>query len=250
MSKRRTLSGVSTTVIELRQVIHAEREVPHGETDGRAATQEPTKRGRGRLGPRAGIPKRQRPNCPLVNEKRYSQFSVGGMSPQRRGGPKTPVCEGEGTQGTWRRGATGCCRLLRQLLVRHGWTVARVGPFVTLVALLDKPVEDFSIRSFGSASIQWTMPFHFSYPLILVLVCSLAEVTPSAPCRQSLPFSRLRLLSPSCLKSKTDLLAQNAWEVWNWATSSLRNHFRLHRWQQRDRAGFRLQDVLDEKVAH
>ena len=36
----------------------------------------------------------------------------------------------------------------------------------------------------------------------------------------------------------------------DWATSSLRNHMRLLRWQQRDRAGFRLQDVLDEKVAH
>ena len=35
-----------------------------------------------------------------------------------------------------------------------------------------------------------------------------------------------------------------------WATSSLRNHFRLLRWQQRNRAGFRLQDTLDEKVAH
>ena len=33
---------------------------------------------------------------------------------------KTPVCEGEGTQGPWRRGATGCCRLSRQLLARCG----------------------------------------------------------------------------------------------------------------------------------
>ena len=35
----------------------------------------------------------------------------------RRGAPKTPVREGEGTRGPWRRGATGCCRLSRQLLV-------------------------------------------------------------------------------------------------------------------------------------
>ena len=88
--------------------------------------------------------------------KRYPQFSMGGMSPQRRAGAKTPVCEGKGTQGPWRRGATGCCRLLRQLLVRCGWTVASVSLVVSFVELLDKPVEDISIRSFGSASIQWT----------------------------------------------------------------------------------------------
>ena len=33
---------------ELRQVIHAAREVPHGETDARAATPKPINRGRGR----------------------------------------------------------------------------------------------------------------------------------------------------------------------------------------------------------
>ena len=40
--------------------------------------------------------------------------------------------------GPWRRGATGCCRFLRQLLLRYGWTVARVGPFAFFVSLLDK----------------------------------------------------------------------------------------------------------------
>ena len=40
---------------------HAGRELPQQER--RAATQEPAKRERGRHGPRAGIPKRLRPNC-------------------------------------------------------------------------------------------------------------------------------------------------------------------------------------------
>ena len=40
---------------------HAGRELPQQER--RAATQEPAKRERGRLGPRAGIPKRLRRNC-------------------------------------------------------------------------------------------------------------------------------------------------------------------------------------------
>ena len=52
-------------------------------------------------------------------------------------------------------------RPLRQLLrqrqtVSVETSVACVGLFVSFVTLLDKPVEDFSIRSFGSASIQWT----------------------------------------------------------------------------------------------
>ena len=51
------------------------------------------------------------------------------------------MCEGEGTQG-----ATRCCRLSRQLLLRYGCTVACVGLFVSFVALLDKPVEDTSTR--------------------------------------------------------------------------------------------------------
>ena len=51
---------------------------------------------------------------------------------------KTPLRERERTQGPWRRGATCCCRLLRQLLLRYGWTVARVGPFVIFVSLLVK----------------------------------------------------------------------------------------------------------------
>ena len=110
-----------------------------GRAEGRRPQNRPSER-RGRLGPRAGIPKRKRPNC---HEKRYSRTSVG--IAQKEVAPKTSVCEFEGTQGPWRRGATGCCRLSRQLLARHGWTIACVGLFVSFVALLDKPVEDTSI---------------------------------------------------------------------------------------------------------
>ena len=61
-------------------------------------------------GPRAGIPKRLRPNC---HEERYSRTSVG-IAP-RGGDPKTPVREGDREPS--RRGAIGWCRLSRQLLV-------------------------------------------------------------------------------------------------------------------------------------
>ena len=77
----------------------------NGGPNKRAATLEPTKRQRGRPGPRAGMP---------ILTKRYSQTSVG--IAHKGGGPKTPMCEGEGTQGPWRRGATAGCRLSRQLL--------------------------------------------------------------------------------------------------------------------------------------
>ena len=58
-----------------------------GGTSKRAATLEPTKRRRGRLGPRAGNPKRTRPNC---NAKRYSRTSAGSISAQKGRGPKDP----------------------------------------------------------------------------------------------------------------------------------------------------------------
>ena len=84
----------------------------NGGPNKRAATPEPTKRQRGRLGPQAGMP---------ILTKRYYQTSVG--IAHKGGGPKTPMCEGEGTQGPWRRGATAGCRLSRQLLARYGWVV-------------------------------------------------------------------------------------------------------------------------------
>ena len=59
----------------------------------RAATQEPTRRGR--LGSRAGIPKRTRPKLPtnvLLSNQRGLQHT------KRGGGPKTPHCEGKGPE--------------------------------------------------------------------------------------------------------------------------------------------------------
>ena len=69
------------------------------------------------------------------------------------GDPKTLLREREGTQGPWRRGATGCCRLLRHLLVRYGWTTACVGTFVSLLALLDKTVENISTGSLPAQNV-------------------------------------------------------------------------------------------------
>ena len=68
----------------------------NGGPTARAATRKPTRRGR--LGPRAGIPKRTRPNC---HQTGYSRTSVDCINKKRGGGPKTPVCAGEGTQGPW-----------------------------------------------------------------------------------------------------------------------------------------------------
>ena len=67
--------------------VHAGRELPQQER--RAATPEPTNRGRGRLGPRAGNPKRTRPD---YLEKRYSRTSVGIA---RREGAQRPQCAKE-----------------------------------------------------------------------------------------------------------------------------------------------------------
>ena len=71
----------------------------NGGMSKRAATLEPAIRRRGRLGPRAGIPKRRRPNLPLVCERRYSQISVQCVGAQWGGGPRTPVRQREGTRG-------------------------------------------------------------------------------------------------------------------------------------------------------
>ena len=76
---------------------------------------------------RAGNPKRTRPNCHL-SPKRGTLEPAWIASIIRGGDPKTLLREREGTQGPWRRGAIRCCRLLRQMLLRYGWTVARVGP--------------------------------------------------------------------------------------------------------------------------
>ena len=76
-------------------------------TEGRRPENRPSDKGGLTQNFQAGIPKRQRPDW-HTERKRYTRNSVGG--------PKTPVCGGEGTQGPWRRGATDCSRLSRQLL--------------------------------------------------------------------------------------------------------------------------------------
>ena len=61
---------------------------------------------RGRLGPRAGIPKRKRPNC---HSSPKGTLLPARVAHKREGDPKTPVRDGEGTKGPWRRGATPPC---------------------------------------------------------------------------------------------------------------------------------------------
>ena len=56
---------------------------------------EPTMRQRGRLGPRAGIPKRQLPNC---HSCQRGALKPAWVLHQEGGGPKTPVCEGKGPE--------------------------------------------------------------------------------------------------------------------------------------------------------
>ena len=43
-------------------------------------------------------PEEKEAQLPLVSEKRYSQISVGCVSAQRRGGPRTPVRQREGPE--------------------------------------------------------------------------------------------------------------------------------------------------------
>ena len=120
----------------------------NGGPNKRAATLEPTKRLRGRLGPRAGIPKRKRPKLPtdvlLSNQRGLQQYEKGR-------GPEDPTVRREGTREPRRRGAICCCGLSRQppsrrthpirrcgvvlpSLARCGWTVAHAS---LLVAPLD-----------------------------------------------------------------------------------------------------------------
>ena len=98
---------------------------------------------------RAGNPKRMRPNCQL-SPKRGTLEPVWIASIIRGGDPKTPLREGEGPRGPWRRGATGCCRLSRQLqgaLLEH--LPCFVGPFVIFVSLLVKRTVELMGLSCG-----------------------------------------------------------------------------------------------------
>ena len=89
----------------------------------RAATRKPTKRGR--LGPRAGIPKRTRPKLPpngvLWNQRGLHQCEKGR-------GPKDPTVRREATREPRRRGAICCCGLSRQPQARSGQTVGEDRP--------------------------------------------------------------------------------------------------------------------------
>ena len=102
----------------------------NGGPNKRAATLEPTKRLRGRLGPRAGIPKRKRPNC---HKKRYSRTSVG--IAHKGGGPEDPKC----VKGRDRRAATAgattggrsglLARLMDNAICRASAYSSTAGPF-------------------------------------------------------------------------------------------------------------------------
>ena len=134
-----------------------------------AATRKPTRMGR--LGPRAGIPKRTRPKPPtdvlLSNQRGLQQYEKGR-------GPEDPTVRREGTREPGRRGAICCCGLSRQppsrrthpirrcgvvlpSLVRFGWTVAHAS---LLVALLDKPVEGNSIKYSATAVFCLSAAYH------------------------------------------------------------------------------------------
>ena len=78
----------------------------------RAATQEPTKR----KGDDSDLGLASRRDSGLAATRLEPAWVL-----HRRGrGPKTPECEGEVTQGPWRRGATRCCKLSRQLQACDG----------------------------------------------------------------------------------------------------------------------------------
>ena len=66
---------------------------------------------KGRTRSKSWHPEETASQLPFLTNK-YSRTSVG-IAP-REGNPNTPGREGEGTEGPWRCGATGCCRLLRQ----------------------------------------------------------------------------------------------------------------------------------------
>ena len=126
---------------------------------------------RGRLGPRAGIPKRMRPNC---QQRKYSRTSVDCVGTKRSGGPKTPLCEGKGPEnpGVVAPFAVACCRgkppsrrthpirrcgVVLPYLVRYGWTVAYTS---FLVAILVNPFEGNSIKYFVAEDFCLSAAYH------------------------------------------------------------------------------------------
>ena len=71
-------------------------------------------------------------------QKRGTLKSAWVASVHTKGGGPSPVFEVKGPKDPWRRDATECNMLSRQLQLRNGWTVARIGPIVVFVSLLDK----------------------------------------------------------------------------------------------------------------
>ena len=85
----------------------------NGGKNGRAATLEPTKRQRGRLGPRAGIPKRKRPNCHSC--------------PKGTLEPAWVLHQGEGTQGPGVEAPLHLAQSLGRARVKARGVVGRIG---------------------------------------------------------------------------------------------------------------------------
>ena len=89
----------------------------------KAASRQPTKRGR--LGPRADIPKRLRPNC----QKKEVLSTHRGLQHTKRGrGPKTPLSEGKGPENPGVVAPFAFAGLSRQPHARGAQTVDEVRP--------------------------------------------------------------------------------------------------------------------------
>ena len=109
---------------------------------------------RGRLGPRAGIPNRKRPNC--HSRPRGTLKSAWVLSLHAWEGEQRPRCaKGNGTQGPWRRSATACRRLSRQL--HH---LLRPCPFRlrSSLAMLGCAMYNFSSYGFSGQAVTLHLP--------------------------------------------------------------------------------------------
>ena len=82
-----------------RRQSHAEREVPQGENRWKGGDPRTEQTWKGTTRTPGWQPEETEAQLPLVSEKTYSQTSVSCVRGQREGSPKTPLCEGERTQG-------------------------------------------------------------------------------------------------------------------------------------------------------
>ena len=150
-------------------------------------------------------------------------------SVRKREGAQRPRCP-QGTQGPWRRGATGCCRLSRQLLACDGR--ARLEHLPRFRHRSSPELNDDITRATDVMIVGKRALLCLS--VVLLVVCCFPNVTPSAPCRRAEKVSRSR---PSCLRS-TSLFPQRVSpspqeEVEE--QCARRKHWTL---QQRDRLGW------------